>query len=344
MELIITPENPAPPQGVVAMIRAVDGMELRVARWHPPGEPVGTVLLCSGRAQFIEQYFETIRDLLKRGVVVVAFDWRGQGLSGRELGNPLKGHIDDFSLYERDLDALVEQVLEPFCPQPWFGLGHSMGAAVLLAQARAGHCPFERLVLSAPLIDVYGLPYRQGLRLLVETLDIVGFGGASAPTRRHANLYTRPFAGNPLSSDPRRFAISAAVLAAAPQMSVEAPTIGWVNAMFRRIEAFADPEYPRRTLTPILVVAAGGDRIADLAATERFATRLKAGHLVVIPYAQHEILAERDVFRTQFWSAFDAFVPGTRDEADALMVAHKRPANASAKWRRLWSRAGSASQ
>ena len=188
MELIITPENPAPPQAVVAMIRAADGMALRVARWHPPARPVGTVLLCTGRAQSIEHYFETIRDLLMRGIVVVAFDWRGQGLSGRELGNPLKGHIDDFSLYERDLDALLEQVLEPFCPQPWFALGHSMGAAILLAQARAGKSPFERIVLSAPLIDFYGLRYRQGLRLLVEALDIIGFGGAFAPTRRHANI------------------------------------------------------------------------------------------------------------------------------------------------------------
>ncbi|HWG04109.1 MAG TPA: alpha/beta hydrolase [Beijerinckiaceae bacterium] len=337
MDLIITPENPAPPQGVVAMVRAADGMELRVARWHPANEPVGTVVVCSGRAQFVEQYFETIRDLLTRDLVVVVFDWRGQGLSGRELGNPLKGHIDDFSLYERDLETLVDQTLEPFCPRPWFALGHSMGAAVLLAQARSGRSPFERLVLTAPLIDIYGLKYRQGLRLAVEALDILGLGGAFVPTRRHANIYSKPFHGNPLTSDPQRFAVSGAVIAAAPQIAVGAPTIGWTNAAFRRIAAFADPEYPRRTLTPILVVAAGDDRIADLTATERFATRLKAGHLVVIPHARHEILAERDVFRSQFWSAFDAFVPGTH-EADATpAIAHR--ADGAAR-RRFWSRGG----
>jgi len=344
MELIVTPENPAPPEGVVAAIRAVDGMTLRVGRWHPAGQPAGTLLVCSGRAQCIEEYFETILELLQRGIVVVAFDWRGQGMSGRELDNPPKGHIDDFSLYERDLAALVEQVLEPFCPKPWFALGHSMGAAVLLAQARAGQCPFERVVLSAPLIDFHGLRYRRVARFLVESLDIIGFGGAFIPAGGRLTTFVQPFVGNPLTSDPHRFARNAAVIAAAPQFAVGAPTIGWVNAAFRRIEEFADPEYPRRTLTPILVVAAGGDRIADITATERFATRLKAGRLVVIPYARHEILAERDAIREQFWAAFDAFVPGARDEVEALSIAHLYQVTGATRRRWPWSRARSAGQ
>ena len=89
------------------------------------------------------------------------------------------------------------------------------------------------------------------------------------------------------------------------------------------MEQFADPEYARRTLTPTLVIAAGGDRVVDTGAIERFAVRLKAGGLVVIPYARHEILMERDVFREQFWAAFDAFVPGTRDELVALEAAQE---------------------
>ncbi len=127
MDLILTPDNPVPPGANVATIRAVDGMTLRTARWHPEGRSRGTVVIAQGRAEFIEKYFETVGDLLKRGLTVVAFDWRGQGLSGRELDNSRKGHIDDFSLYERDLDAILDQVLIPFCPEPWFALGHSMG-------------------------------------------------------------------------------------------------------------------------------------------------------------------------------------------------------------------------
>jgi lysophospholipase len=181
MDIIVTADNPAPPGGVVTTLRAVDGMTLRVARWHPDGDALGTVLVCVGRAEFIEKYFETVGELLERRLAVVVFDWRGQGLSGRELDNSRKGHIDDFSLYERDLDAIAEQVLDPFCRRPWFALGHSMGAAILLAQARADRSPFERLALIGPLIDVYGLKFPRAARLLAETLDTIGFGGAYIP-------------------------------------------------------------------------------------------------------------------------------------------------------------------
>ena len=47
------------------------------------------------------------------------------------------------------------------------------------------------------------------------------------------------------------------------------------------------------------------------AAAERFAARLKAGRIMVIPGALHEILMERDAIRELFWAAFDAFLPGT---------------------------------
>ncbi|HEY8581265.1 MAG TPA: alpha/beta hydrolase, partial [Beijerinckiaceae bacterium] len=122
MEFILTPDNPPPEGGVLAAVRTADGLTLRVARWTPPGESRGTVTLHTGRAEYIEKYFETARELLQRGFTVVAFDWRGQGLSSRELANPRKGHIDDFQIYERDIEAVVEQTLEPFCPRPWFAL------------------------------------------------------------------------------------------------------------------------------------------------------------------------------------------------------------------------------
>ncbi len=321
MELIQTPDNPMPAGAVATSLRAVDGLSLRVSRWHPPGAAAGTVLICAGRAEFIEKYFETIGDLLKRGLTVVAFDWRGQGLSDRELDNSRKGHIDDFSLYERDLDAVTQQALEPFCPRPWFALGHSMGAAVLLAQARRGASPFERLALLGPLIGVHGLRLPKASRLLAEALDTIGFGGAFVPGGRSTSALTKPFDGNRLTSDESRYRRNAGVVAAAPGLSIGSPTIGWLNAAFRLMQQFADPEYPRRVLTPSLVIAAGDERVVDGQAVEVFATRLKAGRHVVIPYARHEILMERDVFRQQFWAAFDAFIPGARGELRAIETA-----------------------
>ena len=331
MELVFTPDNPAPPGVVATTIRAADGMTIRVARWHPAGECVGSVAICAGRAEFIEKYFEVAGELLRRGLTVAVFDWRGQGLSGRELDNSRKGHIDDFVLYERDLEALASQVLEPFCPKPWFALGHSMGGAVLLSQARAGRSPFERILLTAPMIDIHGLRHPRATRLFVEALDIVGLGAMFIPGGGATSLMTRAFEGNVLTSDPARYARTANVIAAQPAVGLGAPTIGWLNAAFRCMKQFEDPEFALRTTTPILVVAASDERLVSLPAIERFATRLKAGRLIVIPHARHEIMMERDVMRQQFWAAFDAFIPGTIDELAALEFARRAIAGAKAR-------------
>jgi lysophospholipase len=48
----------------------------------------------------------------------------------------------------------VQQVVLPDCPPPYFALAHSMGGAVMLRVAHAGKRWFDRMVLSAPMIDL----------------------------------------------------------------------------------------------------------------------------------------------------------------------------------------------
>jgi lysophospholipase len=315
MQLVSTPDNRAPPGAVVATARAVDGVRLRTARWTPPTALRGTVVVAQGRAEFIEKYFETIADLLARGFAVATMDWRGQGGSARPLKDPRKGHVDDFSLYERDLNALVDDVLGPSCPQPWYGLCHSMGAAIMLSIAHAGRCPFERVVLTAPMIAPAGLRHRRPVHLLAEVLDTLGFGGAYAPGGRDKHVFDSPFEGNLLTSDPVRYARVAGALAADPGLRLGRWTVGWIHAAFRLWRSFEDADYARDIAgPPALVVASGADRVVDLGAIERFAGRLRLGRLIVIEGAEHEIMLERDSLRDQFWAAFDQFIPGVEAE------------------------------
>lgn len=314
MPLVATPENPIPPGAIVESLRAVDGIRLRSARWTPSQTVRGTVAVFGGRTEFIEKHFETIGQLLERGFAVAALDWRGQGGSARQLANPRKGHIDDFSLYERDLHAFVTEVLGPSCPRPWFGLCNSMGGAIMLAIAHAGRCPFERLVLTSPMIGIANLSRPGLVRGLAEFLDALGLGGAFAPGGNAAILATGPFEGNPLTSDPVRFARVASTVNADPAIGLGWCTIGWIHAAFRLMRKFEDPDFPRAITVPTLVIASGADRVTDTRATERFAERLRAGLLIVVDGAAHEILIERDVFREQFWSAFDAYIPGVEIE------------------------------
>lgn len=309
MRLVSTPFNPTPPGAFLHPVRTDDGVQLRAVRWTPPHGARGTVTILPGRGEFIEKYYETIRNLLDRGLSVAIFDWRGQGGSARQLKNPRKGHIDDFSLYERDFASFVAEVLDAHCPKPWFGLAHSMGAAIALAIARAGRCPLDRLVLSSPMIALAGLKWPRATRGFVEALDAIGLGGAFSH-RGGGILATQPFEGNALTSDPVRYARTASIVAAHPELGLGYPTIGWLDAAFRLMREFENPDFPRRTLTPTLVIAAGADRVTDARAAERFASRLRAGRMVIVEGAEHELMVERDVFREQFFAAFDAFVPG----------------------------------
>ena len=316
MRLVVTPDNPAPPGAILSSARAIDGAPLRAARWVPMTATRGTVAILGGRTEFIEKYYEVVGELLGRGFAVAAIDWRGQGGSTRQLRNPRKGHIDDFSLYERDLSALVDDVLGPSCPQPWFGLAHSMGGAIMLGVAHAQRCPFERLVLTSPMIALAGRRNPWLIRFTAEALDTLGLGGAFVPGGGSKPASTLPFLGNVLTSDPMRYARAANVIAAAPELGLGWPTIGWLHAAIRAMREFEDPDFAREITTPILIVAAGADRVVDARAAEHFAARLRNGRLIVVDGARHEILIERDVYRDLFWAAFDQFIPGVEGERE----------------------------
>ena len=109
-----------------------------------------------GRGEWIEKYFETVRDLRARGFAVATLDWRGQGLSDRALSDRRKGYVRDFSEYDTDLETFMREIVLPDCPPPLFAIGHSTGATVLIRAAYRGHRWFDRMVLIAPLIALGG--------------------------------------------------------------------------------------------------------------------------------------------------------------------------------------------
>jgi lysophospholipase len=322
MPLYATPDNPVPPGAIEYDLTASDGVRLRAARWAPE-RPRGTVVLLGGRTEYIEKYFETIGDILARGFAVATMDWRGQGGSERQLGNPMKGHIDDFVLYERDFAALQREALAD-CPRPWIGLCHSMGGAIMLQIAHEDRCPFDRLIVTAPMIALnrdavpgflQPLAEPRFLRGLAEIVDGLGLGGAFAPGGGSTPLGIGPFDDNPLTSDPDRYRRLQGVLTARPEIGLGGPTVGWVHAAFRLMRGFEHADYPRAIATPTLVIASGADRVVDLRAIERFATRLRAGGLIVIDGARHEVMVERDLYRQQFFAAFDAYAGGAAEAA-----------------------------
>src|SRR6266851_7160799 len=150
MKLVSIPANPVPEGAVMGVLKTPDGISIRFARWPPPSDRKGTVCIFQGRIEFIEKYFEIVRDLNARGFAVATLDWRGQGLSDRMLRERRKGHVANFAQYDVDLETFMRDVVLPDCPPPLFALANSMGGAVLIRAAARGNRWFERLVLCAP--------------------------------------------------------------------------------------------------------------------------------------------------------------------------------------------------
>ena len=311
MTLVSIPANPVPDNVVSGTIRTPDGAELRFARWAPPAGRKGTVCVFTGRGEQIEKYFETVRDLRDRGFAVAMIDWRGQGHSSRRLRDPRKGYVRDFSDYEIDVEAFVRQVVLPDCPPPHFALAHSMGGTVMLRLAHAGKRWFDRMVLSAPMIDLPGRLTSFPVRAFVKVLRLTGQGGRYVPGGGDRLTGTDSFINNPLTSDPVRYARNAAILEEDPTLGLASPTVAWADTAFGAMRAFRAYDYPSRIRQPILMLAASNDAVVSTSAIEEFAYHLRAGSHLVIAGSKHEILQEQDRYRAQFWAAFDAFVPGT---------------------------------
>ncbi len=316
MRLVSIPTNPVPEGAVTGMLKTPDGISIRYARWAPPPGCKGTVCVFPGRAEFIEKYFEAVRELHGRGFTVAMLDWRAQGLSSRPLRDPRKSHVTSMADYAIDLDAFMNEVVLPNCPRPLFGLGHSMGGAILLRTLGLGRRWFDRVVLSAPMIRLTNIgpqPLRRAQMRLLCTIGLgtsyLPGGGPTGPSSMAPS--TMPFLDNPLTSDPIRHERTAAVVKAEPALRIGAPTVGWLDGAFRTMAEFADPTFPAKLHQPLLIVACGNDPIVSTPAILEFSRRLPAGSHRLVPGAKHEVLMEQDQYRTQFWTAFDAFIAGT---------------------------------
>lgn len=302
--LVTVPGNPVPPGARIETIATSDGVRLRTAFWPAPETGrKGTVLLIHGRTEFIEKHLETVADLQRRGFAVVTFDWRGQGGSDRLVRESC--HIESFDDYDRDLDAVMRQIVLPDGPAPLFALAHSMGALVCLRAAAEGRARFERIVLTAPMIGLSRLstpsPWLMRAALWLRLLFM-------RDTHEMANRSLK--ARDKVEPEQRQLR-TAAIIDAAPHLKTGRPTTRWIYSAMQAMRRAEASDFARAVKSPTLVIVAGRDRVVDNDAIERLVGDLRFGAQIEVPGARHEVLLELEPVRQEFWAAFDAFIPGT---------------------------------
>lgn len=247
----------------------VEGEKI-IVQMFSPDRPKKTVLLLHGYLDHVGLLRRAIEHLTHRFYRVVSFDLPGHGLSGGR-----KGAIQDFSMYIRVLEALM-QAMKQAMPGPYYGIGHSTGAAILLdTLLTRKSSDFDKLVLVAPLIrSHYWHLSAAGLRLL----SVMPF-----LTRIRRTFYAN-------SSD-RSFL----ALTREDPLCIDAIPMNWLHALLRWNEKIRTAG---RTDADILLLQGTRDRTVDWKYNLKFIRRCCTHlHVRLIDGGRHELLNEKKEIR-----------------------------------------------
>lgn len=135
--------------------------ELTVHMWPPAQAPAAIALLAHGYAEHAGRYEHVARRLSDAGILVVAPDQRGHGLSPG-----VRGLMRDLDEYADDLAAVSSAIGQEYEGPPTVLLGHSMGGNIATRYVQLGHGhDLRALVLSGPVAggnpEVFALADRE---------------------------------------------------------------------------------------------------------------------------------------------------------------------------------------
>ncbi|HTN50869.1 MAG TPA: lysophospholipase [Anaeromyxobacter sp.] len=252
-------------------LNSADHLRLFWQRYTPP-TPRATVAVLHGGGDHSGRYPALTAALVRAGFQAALLDFRGHGQSdGR------RWHVDGFNDYLADLDAFVAKLSQDgVAGDRLFVVGHSQGAlvAALWGLTRGRHVagfvlssPYLRLALKPPVLKVLGA------RVLGKALPWLPISTGLDV----ADLTSDPELRRWTERDP---------------LYGRATTPRWFDQSTR-----AQEEVVRRAGEwdrPLLVLAAGADRIADVETTRRFVEEARATdkRLVVYEGFRHEIFNE----------------------------------------------------
>ncbi len=246
-------------------------------------DPKGTAFLVHGYYDHAGLLKHVIQYWLERGVNVVAFDLPGHGLS---TGNPVS--IPTFEYYQQIFKSIL--ALGQACVHPWYAVGQSTGSGIIADFLLSGGytletCPFEKIILMAPLV--------RPVRWFMVNLLYYSVGLFRPYVRRTfaRNSSDKAFLqflceGDPLQS---RFLSSC-----------------WVGALLRWVPKLlsASPV----ALAPLILQG-------DCDTTVDFRYNLKVlrekftdAQIVLLPGARHHLPNESAHFRDEMWVAMDRYL------------------------------------
>lgn len=277
--------------GAAHWVTTSDDIRIRVGHWRPEAAK-GTVLMFSGRTEFIEKYDRCAASFATRGLASMAIDWRGQGLADRLLDNPLIGHVGHFTDYQKDVDAMVRTARELDMPRPFFLLAHSMGGAIGLRAVMEG-LSVQATAFSAPMWGIYLAPHLRPMAwALSHMMPRIGQGHRLPPgTQIEHHVLTEGFDDNLLTRDRDQFEMMRKQLETHPELALGGPSFVWLREALLETRHLASRPAPN---LPCVTFLGTNERIVDVPSIHRRMASWARGRLELVENGEHEVLMESD--------------------------------------------------
>ena len=222
-----------------------DGLELAWRAW-PAKKPRGAVIIVHGLAEHGMRYAETAHVLADAGWSAYSVDLRAHGLSPDVPGSK-RVHVDRFSDFLEDVDALVGLARERHPNQPLFILGHSMGGLISLAYTLSRPQRISGAIISSPGLGIH--PDSQPPALLKA---LVGLVSTLAPRK----LFPSDLDTKAVCRDPQVVADYEA-----DPLVTDSVSARWYSGFIKTMKTVYEnaPNLER----PVLLMQSGADRLVD---------------------------------------------------------------------------------
>lgn len=287
-----------PEEGEAYWVNTADNIRIRIAIWNKSLSESGTILVFPGRGDCAEKFGRVASNFAKNGFTTLVVDWRGQGLSERLVEDPLVGHVNRFSDYQLDVSAVVDAAKILELPEPWYLIGHSMGACIGLRSLQNG-LPVNACTFTAPMWDIKISPMQRIFAWpLSWAAKAIGQGHCYVPGNktgeRKSYVLSVGFEDNRLTNDRSMYQYMVNIATNLPDCETAAPSLGWLHEVLKECRSLSKELSPDM---PCMTFCGDDDVLVDMDAAEKRMASWTEGTFEVIRNSKHDIMSETEGVR-----------------------------------------------
>jgi len=262
---------------------------------------LGTIIIFNDYGQPFEAAASLAVPLTERGFHVATFDWFPHHQSENfqnHIHSSLPEPISDFRLNTQNMKEIFSQIFLPRLPAPFYSIGIGAGALFALAAHHVLQSQIRRMLLISPSLAPHGYKADGIFHHYIRLMNDMGLGGWRT---------NKPLTEIIDHIDP----ISMAQRAKVSHLPHLYPTLGCYQGLLDAAQLILSPDYREEITIPLLCIHSSTDPISKAIHTHQFCDRLRCAAAITLRHASRLPFEHDTAHRHQFWSAFDAFIPGT---------------------------------